>query len=96
MLSLYDKQWPLREDYKTHTTPGQVKVPFLSQPPKHYLGAAWYQREIDIPAAAGSRGDIPAAAGSRGDVPKGWRGQRVVLHLERPRPGIQAGAVESP
>ena len=23
---------------------------FLSQPPRHYLGAAWYQREIEIPA----------------------------------------------
>ena len=87
VLSLYDKQWNQREDYKTHTTPGQVKVPFLSQPPKHYLGAAWYQREINIAAAAGSRGNIPVAAGSGGDVPKTWRGQRVVLHLERPRWG---------
>jgi hypothetical protein len=26
-----------------------VEVPFLSQPPKHYLGAAWYQRDIEIP-----------------------------------------------
>ncbi len=29
--------------------PGHVEVPFLSQPPKHYLGLAWYQRDIDIP-----------------------------------------------
>ena len=43
MLSLYDKDWHLREDYKAHTAPGNVKVPFLSQPPRHYLGAAWYQ-----------------------------------------------------
>ncbi|QBE66801.1 discoidin domain-containing protein [Pseudoduganella lutea] len=51
VLSLYDKDWHLREDYKAHTTPGNVKVPFLSQPPRHYLGAAWYQRDIDVPAA---------------------------------------------
>ncbi|MEK7722711.1 MAG: sugar-binding domain-containing protein, partial [Acidobacteriota bacterium] len=50
VLSLYDKNWSLREDYKQHTKTGNVKVPFLSQPPKHYLGAAWYQREIEIPA----------------------------------------------
>lgn len=50
VLSLYDKNWSLREDYKNHTKPGNVKVPFLAQPPKHYLGAAWYQREIEIPA----------------------------------------------
>ena len=30
--------------------PGHVEVPFLAQPPKHYLGAAWYQRDLDIPA----------------------------------------------
>ncbi|HWW72096.1 MAG TPA: discoidin domain-containing protein [Duganella sp.] len=51
VLSLYDKNWDQREDYKTHTAAGNVKVPFLSQPPKHYLGAAWYQRDVDVPAA---------------------------------------------
>ncbi|MCD9185327.1 MAG: discoidin domain-containing protein [Pyrinomonadaceae bacterium] len=49
VLSLYDKHWFLREDYKDFTEEGSVKVPFLSQPPKHYLGAAWYQKEIEIP-----------------------------------------------
>lgn len=49
VLSLYDRYWYLREDYKAYTERGRVKVPFLSQPPRHYLGAAWYQRDIDIP-----------------------------------------------
>jgi alpha-L-fucosidase len=49
VLSLYDRHWYLREDYKAYTQPGHVKVPFLCQPPRHYLGAAWYQRDIDIP-----------------------------------------------
>ncbi len=49
VLSLYDRYWYLREDYKAYTERGKVKVPFLSQPQRHYLGAAWYQREIDIP-----------------------------------------------
>src|SRR4051812_13169342 len=48
VLSLYDRYWYLREDYKAYTERGKVKVPFLSQPPRHYLGAAWYQRDIDI------------------------------------------------
>src|SRR6185312_14368892 len=48
--SLYDRYWYLREDYKAYTKPGNIKVPFLSQPPRHYLGAAWYQREIQIPS----------------------------------------------
>lgn len=49
VLSLFDHFWYLREDYKAFTERGKVKVPFLSQPPRHYLGAAWYQRDIDIP-----------------------------------------------
>ena len=49
VLSLYDKDWNLRADYEAFTAPGQVKVPFLSQPPRHYLGAAWYQRDVDVP-----------------------------------------------
>lgn len=48
VLSLYDRFWYLREDYKAFTQPGKVKVPFLSQPPRHYIGAAWYQRDIEI------------------------------------------------
>jgi hypothetical protein len=51
VLSLYDRSWNLRDDYKAYTAPGQVKVPFLSQPPRHYLGAAWYQREVEVPKA---------------------------------------------
>jgi beta-galactosidase len=49
VLTLYDRSWYLRDDYKAHLEPGKVKVPFLSQPPRHYLGAAWYQRDIQIP-----------------------------------------------
>jgi beta-galactosidase len=48
VLSLYDRYWYLREEYKPYTERGKVKVPFLSQPQRHYLGAAWYQREIEI------------------------------------------------
>lgn len=51
ILSLYDRNWHAREKYKNYTKAGAVKVPFLSQPPRHYIGAAWYQREIDVPAA---------------------------------------------
>lgn len=50
VLSLYDHYWFLRADYAAYTNTGSVKVPFLCQPPRHYLGAAWYQRDIEIPA----------------------------------------------
>jgi len=48
VLSLYDRFWYLRDDYKPYIQPRTTRVPFLSQPPRHYLGAAWYQRDIDI------------------------------------------------
>jgi beta-galactosidase len=52
VLGLGDAWWKLqpaalREHF---SQPGHVEVPFLSQPPKHYLGAAWYQRDIEVPA----------------------------------------------
>lgn len=46
---LHDRFWYLREDYKRYAVPGDFKVPFLCQPPRHYLGAAWYQRDIAVP-----------------------------------------------
>jgi beta-galactosidase len=55
VLSLYDRLWYLREEYKPYTRQGAVKVPFLSQPPRHYVGVAWYQRDVDIPASWAGR-----------------------------------------
>ncbi len=49
VLSLYDRSWFLRADYLAYTETGKLKVPFLCQPPRHYLCAAWYQREIEVP-----------------------------------------------
>lgn len=45
-----DMRWYLLPQYQAYTKPGHVEVPYLSQPVRHYLGVAWYQREIDIPA----------------------------------------------
>ncbi len=52
VLGLGDAWWKLQpaELREKFSQPGRVEVPFLSQPPKHYLGAAWYQRDIEIPA----------------------------------------------
>ena len=40
VLSLYDRNWFLRADYLAHARPGNVKVPFVCQPPRHDLGAS--------------------------------------------------------
>ena len=55
VLTLYDHFWYLRADYAAYTNAGSVKVPFISQPPRHYLGAAWYQRDIEIPTGANNK-----------------------------------------
>jgi len=51
VLTLGDAWWKLQPAalHEHFSQPGHVEVPFLSQPPKHYLGAAWYQRDIEIP-----------------------------------------------
>jgi hypothetical protein len=42
--------------YEPYRRPGNVKVPFWLQPDKYYAGLAWYQRDVEIPAAwKGSR-----------------------------------------
>jgi len=52
VVSLGDAWWKLQpaELRERFSQPANVRVPFLSQPPKHYLGAAWYQRDVEIPA----------------------------------------------
>lgn len=47
---IYDRSWFVSPQYARYREPGQIKVPFWLQPDKHYVGVAWYQREIDIPA----------------------------------------------
>ncbi len=49
VTTLYDHFWYQRADYAAYTNAGRVKVPFLCQPPRHYLGAAWYQHDFEIP-----------------------------------------------
>ncbi|MDP4197171.1 MAG: glycoside hydrolase family 2 TIM barrel-domain containing protein [Bacteroidota bacterium] len=36
--------------YEKYRQAGNIKVPFWLQPEKHYLGAAWYRREVKIPS----------------------------------------------
>lgn len=46
-----DRSYFTAPDYARYREPGNLKVPFFLQPDTWYRGAAWYQREIDIPAA---------------------------------------------
>jgi beta-galactosidase len=44
-------RWRRRPEYAKYREPGNIKIPFFLQPEKHYVGAAWYQRDFELPAA---------------------------------------------
>lgn len=48
---IVDKSWFTAPQYEPYRRPGNVKVPFWLQPEKCYAGAAWYQRDIEVPKA---------------------------------------------
>jgi len=48
--SIVDDSWFREPRYAPYRRPGNIKVPFWLQPDKHYQGAAWYARTIEIPS----------------------------------------------
>ena len=62
--SLYDSSYFFNPAMEKYRVDGDVKLPFFLTPDKHYVGVAWYQKEVSVPSS--------------------WKGQRVVLFLERP------------
>ena len=51
MGEIIDKSYFTAPQYAPYRVPGNIKIPFWLQPEKYYAGAAWYQRDIDIPAS---------------------------------------------
>ncbi len=48
---IVDKSWYDSPLYEKFRQPVNIKVPFWLNPDRHYVGVAWYQKEIDIPAS---------------------------------------------
>jgi hypothetical protein len=44
-----DPHWHKKPIYAPYSRPENFKFPFWLQPEKHYLGAAWYQRDFEVP-----------------------------------------------
>lgn len=44
-----DSSWYYDDKYARYREPGNVKIPFWLQPEKYYVGAAWYQKIVEIP-----------------------------------------------
>jgi hypothetical protein len=57
--NIHYQAWFTEARYERYRQNGDVKVPFWLQPDKHYIGAAWYQREVIIPETwAGQRATL--------------------------------------
>ncbi|MEA4917685.1 sugar-binding domain-containing protein [Proteiniphilum sp.] len=48
--SINDGSWFDAPEYEKYRQKGNVKVPFWLNPDKHYVGVAWYRKEINIPS----------------------------------------------
>ena len=46
---IVDKSWFTEDKYAKYRQPGSVKIPFWLTPLKHYVGPAWYQKQIVVP-----------------------------------------------
>jgi hypothetical protein len=47
---IVDKSYFTQEKYARYRHPGNIKIPFWLKPVKYYKGAAWYQKEFDLPS----------------------------------------------
>lgn len=47
--SIYDSSWYFNPRMEPFRKEGNIKIPFWLSPKKHYVGPAWYQREVDLP-----------------------------------------------
>lgn len=47
--SLYDSSWYFNPRMEKYRQAKNLKFPFFLTPEKHYIGAAWYQKDVEIP-----------------------------------------------
>ncbi|HEV9035851.1 MAG TPA: glycoside hydrolase family 2 TIM barrel-domain containing protein, partial [Puia sp.] len=53
--SIYDSSWFFDPRMAKYRRADNLKLPFWLTPPKHYLGAAWYQKDIVVPVSRAGR-----------------------------------------
>ncbi|WP_311950332.1 exo-beta-1,4-galactosidase [Mucilaginibacter terrae] len=54
--SIYDSSFYFNPHLAKYRKPGNIKIPFWLTPAKHYVGVAWYQKQVTIPKTwAGKR-----------------------------------------
>jgi hypothetical protein len=48
--NIWDSLWYTSPAFKKYRQPNNIKVTFWLQPSKHYVGVAWYQKKLTVPA----------------------------------------------
>jgi hypothetical protein len=46
---IVDQSWFTENKYAKYRQPDSIKIPFWLTPVKHYVGPAWYQKQVDVP-----------------------------------------------
>jgi hypothetical protein len=46
---IWNNDWFTKPEYAKYRQSGNIKISFWLQPLKHYIGPAWYQKQVDIP-----------------------------------------------
>ncbi len=46
---IVDKSYFVEKRYEKYRKEGNIKIPFWLKPVKYYKGAAWYQKEVEVP-----------------------------------------------
>ncbi|WP_207427407.1 sugar-binding domain-containing protein [Pedobacter sp. SYSU D00535] len=49
--SIYDSSFYFNPRLAKYRQPGNIHIPFWLSPLKHYVGPAWYQKEVEVPAS---------------------------------------------
>jgi len=52
---IVDKSWFTEDKYAEYRQPGNIKIPFWLTPVKHYVGPAWYQKQVNVPENWGGK-----------------------------------------
>jgi len=52
---IVDKSWFTEDKYEKYRQPGSIKIPFWLTPVKHYVGPAWYQKQVVVPESWNSK-----------------------------------------
>ncbi|HOS71458.1 MAG TPA: glycoside hydrolase family 2 TIM barrel-domain containing protein [Bacteroidales bacterium] len=52
---IIDRSYFTDARYEKYRQPGNIKIPFWLKPVKYYKGAAWYQKEFDLPVTREDR-----------------------------------------